>query len=95
MPGWPQCLRVVWCPGGVCVVRGVGPYRRCCDEHFPCLGRRPGAPMWAPGWCAGVGRGGTGGAVQFLDEVLGMPVVVFDWYMACVLVIMQRQVPAG
>ena len=34
-------------------MRGVGPYRRYCDEHFPCLGRRPGAPKWVPGWCGG------------------------------------------
>ena len=37
----------------MCVVRGVVPYRRYCDEHFPCLGRRPGAPI--VGSWAGVG----------------------------------------
>ena len=51
----PEASRGTLCPASpsvcVCVVRGVGPYRRYCDEHFPCLGRRPGAPKWVPGWC--------------------------------------------
>ena len=47
----------------VCVVRGVGSYRRFCDEHFLCPGRRPGAPKWVPGWCGSRGGGGWRRAV--------------------------------
>ena len=76
MPGKPQCLCVEWCPGGVCVVRGFGPYRRYCDEHFPCLWGGAREPQSGLPDGAGVGRGGAGGVVQFLDEVLDMPFFV-------------------
>ena len=86
MPGLPQCLCVVWCPGGVFVVRGVGPYRRYCDEHFPCLGRRPGAPKWCGVglvwryflWWAGAGGQGSTAFVEQILAVVDVPVIFSD-----------------
>ena len=54
------CLCVAWCPGGVCVVRGVWPYRRYCDEPFSSLpgGAREPQSGFPDGAGRGAGRGG-------------------------------------
>ena len=52
----------------VCGVRGVEPCLKRYDGHYYiCLGRRPGAPKWAPGWC-GSGRCGAGGGAAALGQ---------------------------
>ena len=39
-------------------------------NNYICLGRRPGAPKWVPGWYGW--RGGAGGVVQFFDKVVDL-----------------------
>ena len=57
-----------WC---VSVVRGVGSYRSTATSFSFSRAPQSGLPDGA-----GVGRGGAGGVVQFLDVILDMPVVV-------------------
>ena len=68
----------------------------CTDDtvtnFFPCLGRRPGAPKWVPGWCR-VGRGGAGGVVQFFDKVVDVPVVWVFFVVAAQLLDKAADVP--
>ena len=70
------CSCAAWCAGGVCVVRGVGPYRRHCDEHVPCLRWRPGAPQggFQDGACF---KGGLGRCWRVLS-VVDVPVIISD-----------------
>ena len=50
-------------------------------NNYICLGRRPGAPKWVPGWCR-ARRGGAGGVVQFFDKVVDVPVVLGTFVVA-------------
>ena len=71
MRGKPQCLCVVWCPGGV----SVGPYRRYCDEHFLvwCGAREPQS-----GFPDGAGfKGGLEGGWRVLS-VVDVLVIISD-----------------
>ena len=56
---------------GVTVAGGPTCTEDTATNIIPCLGWRPGAPKWVPGWCR-VGRGGAGGVVQFFDKVVDL-----------------------
>ena len=60
-----------WC---VCCAWCFGPYRRYCDVFFLVQGGAREPQSGFPDG-AGVGRGGAGGVVQFLDKVVDVPVV--------------------
>ena len=72
------------CPEDVAVacrlLRESDLYRASDEHYYICLGRRPGAPKWVPGWRGWWGGGGGGGGGEslelFLDKVADMPVVV-------------------
>ena len=79
-PGAGQGSPLRVAPG---VPLGMGGDPEPCTEdtavnNYICLGRRPGAPKWVPGWCGW--RGGAGGVVQFFDKVVDVPVVALGTF---------------
>ena len=83
-PGAGQGSPLRVAPG---VPLGMGGDPEPCTEdtavnNYICLGRRPGAPKWVPGWY--VWRGGAGGVVQFFDKVVDVLVVALGTFVVAV-----------